>query len=143
MLFVRLLISISSLIAKKIPFRAIAFLRRFCHTCLESIRFSLLWISQQYFFYKEISSALCPTPNLEDEVSMFMSLSDSVAQLYPQAPVSPFVPLSGSQGYGGGIRTRLHTGVYYYIYISAVNGASHLSHRITSTSHNCTCRCVI
>jgi hypothetical protein len=33
-----------------------------------------------------------------------------VAQLYPQALVSLFVASYESQGYGGGIRTRLHSG---------------------------------
>jgi hypothetical protein len=32
-----------------------------------------------------------PTPNLEDKVSVFMSPSDRVAQLYAQAPGSFFV----------------------------------------------------
>jgi hypothetical protein len=36
--------------------------------------------------------------------------SDRVAQLYPQAPGSLFVAFYGSQGYDGGILTRLHTG---------------------------------
>jgi hypothetical protein len=36
------------------PFWEIAFLRRFCPACLlnYTFRFSLLWISQQYFFYR-------------------------------------------------------------------------------------------
>jgi hypothetical protein len=39
-----------------------------------------------------------------------MSPSDRVAQIYPQAPGSLFVAFYDSQGYGGGILTRLHTG---------------------------------
>jgi hypothetical protein len=39
--------------------------------------------------YRARSSALCPTPDLEDEVSVFMS--PSVTQLYAQAPGSLFV----------------------------------------------------
>jgi hypothetical protein len=35
---------------------------------------------------------------------------DRVAQLYPQAPGSLFVAFYDSQGYGGGILIRLHTG---------------------------------
>jgi hypothetical protein len=35
-------------------------------------------------FYIARSSALCPTPNLEDKVYVFISTSDWVAQLYPQ-----------------------------------------------------------
>jgi hypothetical protein len=56
-----------------------------------------------------MSSALRPTPNLEDLVSVCMSLSDRMVQLYPQAPGSLFVAFHDSQGYGGGILTRLHT----------------------------------
>jgi hypothetical protein len=48
------------------------------------------------FFYRASSSALRPTPNLEDRVSVFMSPSDKVAQLYPQAPGSLFVALYDS-----------------------------------------------
>jgi hypothetical protein len=47
------------------------------------------------------------TPNLEDQVSVFMSPSDRVAQLYPQAPGSLFIASYDLQGYGGGILTCL------------------------------------
>jgi hypothetical protein len=74
-----------------------------------TIRFSLLWISEQhFFFYRARLSALRPTPNMEDQVSVFMSSSDRLAQLYPQAPDSLFVVFYDSQGYGGGMLTRLH-----------------------------------
>jgi hypothetical protein len=57
-------------------------------------------------------------PTWEDQVSVFMFPSDRVAQLYPQAPGSLFVASYDSQGYGGRILTRLHTGdIYIYIYI--------------------------
>jgi hypothetical protein len=49
-------------------------------------------------------------PNLEDQVPVFISPSDRVAQLYPQALGSLFVASYDSQGYGGGIRILLHTG---------------------------------
>jgi hypothetical protein len=55
-------------------------------------------------------SALRQTPKLEDQVSVFMSPSNRVARIYPQAPSSLFIALYDSQGYGGGILTRLHTG---------------------------------
>jgi hypothetical protein len=55
-------------------------------------------------------SALRPTPNLEDQVLVFMSPSNGVAQLYPQAPGSLFVAFQDSQGYAGGILTHRHTG---------------------------------
>jgi hypothetical protein len=57
-----------------------------------------------------MSSVLRPTPILEDQVPLFMSFSDRVTQLYPQVPGSLFVTSYYSQGYGGGIRPRLHTG---------------------------------
>jgi hypothetical protein len=57
-----------------------------------------------------MSSALRPNPNLEDQVSVFMSASDRVAKLHPLAPGFLFVAFYDSQGYGGGILTRLQTG---------------------------------
>jgi hypothetical protein len=66
-------------------------------------------------FYRARSLALRPTPNLEDQVPVFMSPSDSVIQLYPQAAGSLFVAFYDSQGYGGGILARLHTGLSDHI----------------------------
>jgi hypothetical protein len=37
-----------------------------------------------------------------------------VAELYPQAAGSLFVAFYDSQGYGGGIRTRLHMGKFNF-----------------------------
>jgi hypothetical protein len=51
-----------------------------------TILFSLFRISQQSCFYGARLSALRPTPNLEDQVSVFMSPNDRVAQLHLQAP---------------------------------------------------------
>jgi hypothetical protein len=48
--------------------------------------------------------------NLEGQVPLFISPRNRVAQLYPQALGSLFVASYDSQGYGGGIRTRLHAG---------------------------------
>jgi hypothetical protein len=47
-----------------------------------------------------------------------MSPSERMAKLYPQALSSLFVAFYESQGYGGGIITRLHTGhiLKYYSY---------------------------
>jgi hypothetical protein len=70
----------------------------------QSIWLSLLWISKQYIFYRERSSALHPTPNLED-----MFPSDTVVQLYTQVPGYLLVNFN-SQGYDGGIVTHLHAG---------------------------------
>jgi hypothetical protein len=65
------------------------------------------------------SSFLHPSPNLEDQVPVFMSLSDREAQLYPQALGFLFIAFCDLAGYGGGIRTYLRTGIlceYYYIF---------------------------
>jgi hypothetical protein len=48
--------------------------------------------------------------NLEGQVPVFISHRNRVSQLYPQALGSLFVASYNSQGYGGGIRPRLHTG---------------------------------
>jgi hypothetical protein len=49
------------------------------------------------------------SPNLEGQVPVFPR--NRVVQLYPQVLGSLFVTSYDSQGYGGGIRTRLHTGL--------------------------------
>jgi hypothetical protein len=49
-------------------------------------------------------------PNLEGQVSVFISLRNRIAQLYPRELGSIFVASYDSQGYGGGILTPLHTG---------------------------------
>jgi hypothetical protein len=48
--------------------------------------------------------------NLEGQVPVFISSRKRVARLYPQEVGSIFVAFYDSQGYGGGIRPRLHTG---------------------------------
>jgi hypothetical protein len=53
-------------------------------------------------------SQIRDSPNLEDHVPVFICLRNRVAQLYPQALGPLFVASYDSQGYGGGIRTRLH-----------------------------------
>jgi hypothetical protein len=93
-------------------FLVIAFLRRFCKI---ASGFHFFGFRNDNFFYIAGSSALRPTPNMEDQVSVFTSPRDRPAQLYPQVPGSLFVALYDSQGYGGGILTRLHTGRYYPI----------------------------
>jgi hypothetical protein len=57
---------------------------------------------------------MLPTPDLVDQVPVFISPSDRVARLYPRALGSLFVACYISQGYGGGIRLRLHTGIIIY-----------------------------
>jgi hypothetical protein len=55
-------------------------------------------------------SQIRDSPNLEGQAPLFISPRNRVAQLYPQALGSFFVTSYDSQSYGGGIRTRLHTG---------------------------------
>jgi hypothetical protein len=46
---------------------------------------SLPWISWQHDFYRVGLSTSCPTPNLQDQASIFVTPRDRVTQLYPQA----------------------------------------------------------
>jgi hypothetical protein len=55
-------------------------------------------------------SQIRDSPNQEGQVPVFISSRNRVAQVYPQAMGSLFVASYDSQGYGGGMRTRLHTG---------------------------------
>jgi hypothetical protein len=57
-------------------------------------------------------SQIRDSSNLEGQVPVFISPRNRVAQLYPQALHSHFVASYDSQGYGGGIRPRLYTGVW-------------------------------
>jgi hypothetical protein len=68
------------------------------------MKFGFHFLGFATIFYR----ALCPTPNLEDQVPIFMSSSDRVAQLYPQAQCFLFITFYDLQGYGGGILTHLH-----------------------------------
>jgi hypothetical protein len=51
------------------------------------------------------------SPKLEGQVPVFISLRNKVARLYRQALDPIFFAFYDSQGYGGGIRPRLHTRV--------------------------------
>jgi hypothetical protein len=53
-------------------------------------------------------SQIRDSPNLEDQIPVFISPRNRVAQLYSQALGSLFVASYDSQGYGGGIWPRLH-----------------------------------
>jgi hypothetical protein len=59
-----------------------------------------------------LQSQIRDSPNLEGQVPVFISPRNRVAQLHPQALGSLFVASYDSQGYGGGIRPRLHTGLF-------------------------------
>jgi hypothetical protein len=59
-------------------------------------------------------SQIRDSPNLDDQIPIFISPRIRVAQLYPQALCSFFVASYDSKGYGGNIRTSLHT-VYWIL----------------------------
>jgi hypothetical protein len=65
-------------------------------------------------------SQIRDSPKLEGQVPVFVSPINMVAQLYPQALGSLFVASYDSQGYGGGIRTCLHTGIFQHRNASVV-----------------------
>jgi hypothetical protein len=65
-------------------------------------------------------SQIRDSPDLKDQVPVLMSPRNRVAQFYPQALGSLFVPSYDSHGYGGGIRPRLHTGCSTRLYIRGV-----------------------
>jgi hypothetical protein len=56
-------------------------------------------------------SQIRDSPNLEGQAPVFISPRNRVAQFCPKALGSLFVASYDSQGYGGGIRPRLHTAV--------------------------------
>jgi hypothetical protein len=56
-------------------------------------------------------SQIRDSSNLKGRFPVFIFPRNRVALLYPKALGSLFVALYDSQGYGGGIRPRLHTGV--------------------------------
>jgi hypothetical protein len=75
------------------------------HPVFTSLDFTIIF----YFYRARSSSALHPTASAEDNIPVFMSTSDRVALLYPQAPHSLFITYYDLQGYGGGVLTHLHT----------------------------------
>jgi hypothetical protein len=77
-------------------------------------------------------SQIRDSPNLEGHVPVFISPRNRVAQLYPQAMGSIFVASYDSQGYGGGIRTRLHAGWL----LATVSQLSCLEHLGTDRKEN-------
>jgi hypothetical protein len=56
-------------------------------------------------------SQIRDSPNLEGQIPVFISPRDRVAWLHSQALGSLFIASYDSQGYGGGIRPRIHTGL--------------------------------
>jgi hypothetical protein len=65
-------------------------------------------------------SGIRDSPNLEDQVPLLISPRNKVALLYPQALGSFFLTSYDSQGYGGGIRPRFHTGVNWQLSLSHI-----------------------
>jgi hypothetical protein len=77
-------------------------------------------------FYRARSSALRPTPNMEDQLSLYLCPpSDRVVRLYPQAPGSLLLAFYESQGNGGGILMRLHMGDLVEIKLRTVERRTH------------------
>jgi hypothetical protein len=70
----------------------------------------ILWSQSHGTHDYILLSQIRGSPNLEAQVPVFISPRNRVAQLYSQALGSLFVAFYDSQGYGGGIRPRLHTG---------------------------------
>jgi hypothetical protein len=57
--------------------------------------------------------------NLEGQVPVFISPRIRVARLYHQALGSLFVDSYDSQGYGGVVRRRLHTGLFQSLFVGS------------------------
>jgi hypothetical protein len=70
----------------------------------------ILWSEFHWSHDRILLSQIGDSTSLEGQVPLFISLSNRMAQLYPQAQFSLFVVSYNSQGYGGGIQPRLHTG---------------------------------
>jgi hypothetical protein len=91
-------------------------------------------------------------PNLEDQVLVFISPMNRVAQLNPQALGSLFVASYDTQGYGGGIRPRLHTGFQFFVsegksltscYLAKIGGSTDrpTNTRVQQLFYCCCIRC--
>jgi hypothetical protein len=70
----------------------------------------ILWFESRGTHVYILLSQIRDSPKLVGQVPVFISPRNKVAQLYTQALDSLFVASYDSQGYSGGIRTRLHTG---------------------------------
>jgi hypothetical protein len=63
-------------------------------------------------------SQIRDSPNLEGQVPVFIYPRNRVVRLYPQVLGSLFFASYDSQGYGGGIRPCLHTGLLFPLHAS-------------------------
>jgi hypothetical protein len=59
--------------------------------------------------YTTMSLALLRTPNLQDQISVFISSGERLSHEHPQASGSLFNAFFDSQGYGWAVPTHLHT----------------------------------
>jgi hypothetical protein len=88
--------------------------RRVCHLQLPlALASAAIVVSETCGTHDHILlSQMQDSPNLEGQVLVHTCISPGnvVVQLYPQALGSLFVASYDSQGYSGGIRTRLHVG---------------------------------
>jgi hypothetical protein len=91
---------------------AVAFLRRFCHIChpvFTSFDFTTT------VFFTEQGRQPCVQPPTRRTRSLYLCHPVTGWPSYtPQAPGSLFISFYDSQGYGGGILTRLHTVLNIY-----------------------------
>jgi hypothetical protein len=86
---------------------------RICRLQLQLVlaRAVILWSETHRTHDRILLSQIGDSPNLEGHVPVFISPRNRVARLYPHSLGSLFIVSYDSQGYGGGIRTRLHGGV--------------------------------
>jgi hypothetical protein len=80
---------------------------------------------------------------LEDQVPVFISHRNRMARWYPQALGSLFVAPCDSQGYGGGIRLRLHTGRVYNLAVTMENVGCLFVSAETFVESSLTRKCVL
>jgi hypothetical protein len=90
-------------------------------------RHSWVWVPRDSWPYFTVSDSRLSQPGAQ--VPVFISPRNRVAQLYPQALGSHFIASYDSQGYGGGIRTRLHAGLSHL-------GQSHIATDCQPTSNS-------
>jgi hypothetical protein len=83
----------------------------------ESVVYNCCWSSPAQSFSAPSSAGLMMifsqirgSPNMEGQFPLFTSPRNRLARLYPHVLESLFFASYESQDYGGGIRTRLHTG---------------------------------
>jgi hypothetical protein len=87
-------------------------------------------------------SQIRDSPDLEGQVLVFISPRNRAARLYPQALGSLFIASYDSQGYGGGIRTRLRTGVAHFdclllLYSVSVSTETPIDHLYLASMDTC------